>query len=626
MDAELEKLVESEKLTTKAAAQLERLRPGSFCLHKSWGFGRVAEWNLLLNQILIDFKTKPKHPMQLAYAAENLTPIPPEHFLARKATDPNAIKTLLKSDPAAVVRNILEGFNGKATLTQISEMLVGDLFTEAEWKRWWTSAKKAMKASGYFLVPTKKSEAIALRAEPVSRGEELLTFFNQTRQPKEQAAALDQIIKFHHEFEDPKMQLQPIVEKIESTAAQNQKLHSPLTFELVLGRDDLLQRCAGLQMSRPDLTLERLISEEEARLTTILAKLPSAKERRVLQALPRALGDRWTTRAWQMMMSNNPRLVAQIPKIFIENGKIDELRMFMERAVREHSATSEMMVWLCRERANWPELITPEILPAILSAIERDQHNEASRSSRLRDLLLDDRELISDIFNGADVATARDTMRRLLLTPAFDNLTKRSLMARVIKLYPELESMATGGQPEEKAETLIVSWSSLHKRQTEYEEIVNKKIPENSKEIGVARSYGDLRENFEFKAAKQMQAVLMRRKSELEQALHRARGTDFSNPDTSQVSIGTIVSLRDVDSAQEESYTILGAWDGDPERHIISYQTAIGQALLGKKRGERVTLNTENGTATSEVIAIDPAPVDVARAPAEDQGVALGAG
>jgi transcription elongation factor GreA len=284
------------------------------------------------------------------------------------------------------------------------------------------------------------------------------------------------------------------------------------------------------------------------------------------------------------------------------------------------------MIWLCRERANWPKLVTPEVLPAILSAIERDQHDEASRSSRLRDLLLDDRELISDVFAGADVSVARDIMRRLLLTPVFDGLTKRSLMARMIKLYPELESMATGAQPEEKAESLIVSWSSLHKRREEYEEIVNKKIPENSREIGVARSYGDLRENFEFKAAKQMQAVLMRRKSELEQMLHRARGTDFSNADTSQVSIGTIVTLREVDSGQEEGYTVLGAWDGDPERHIISYQTAIGQSLLGKRNGDRVTLNTDHGTATYEVIEIRAAPVDVAPAPVEDHGVALGAG
>ena len=87
MDAELQKLVDAGKLTSAGAAQLNQLKPGAFCLHKSWGFGRVADWNLLLNQILIDFEKKKGHPMQVQYAAENLTPIPADHFLARKAND-----------------------------------------------------------------------------------------------------------------------------------------------------------------------------------------------------------------------------------------------------------------------------------------------------------------------------------------------------------------------------------------------------------------------------------------------------------------------------------------------------------------------------------------------------------
>src|SRR6185436_19189653 len=116
---------------------------------------------------------------------------------------------------------------------------------------------------------------------------------------------------------------------------------------------------------------------------------------------------------------------------------------------------------------------------------------------------------------------------------------------------------------------------------TEYEDLVKKNIPDNTKEIALARSYGDLSENFEYKAAKQMQAVLVRRRTELEQLLHRARGTAFENPDTSRVSIGTVVKLKEEKSGKKETYTILGAWDGAPEQNIISYQTAIGQALLG---------------------------------------------
>ena len=104
MDAELQKLVDAGKLTPAGAARLNQLKPGAFCLHKSWGFGRVADWNLLLSQILIDFEKKKGHPMQLQYAAENLTPIPAHHFLARKANDLPALKIQLKGDPAAVMR------------------------------------------------------------------------------------------------------------------------------------------------------------------------------------------------------------------------------------------------------------------------------------------------------------------------------------------------------------------------------------------------------------------------------------------------------------------------------------------------------------------------------------------
>ena len=614
MDAELQKLVESGKLTADAAEKLEKLKPGTYCQHKSWGFGRIAEWNPLLNQILIDFKGKKGHPMQLQYAADNLAVIPEGHFLARKASDLAGLKEQIKKDPGAVVRNILEGFGGAATQAQISEMFLSDIFTEAEWKRWWESTKKILKKEGYFQIPAKKSEPIKLRGEKISRADELSASFKQARQPKDQIAALDQIIRFHHEFNEPEKQLQPIVNAIEESAAKNQRLNPALTFELVVARDDLLTRVPELKTTKPDLTLTRLITDEEPRLATILPNLTSAKEKRVLHTLPAALGPRWSERALRLMQERHARMVSQIPKVFVEAGQETELHTALERSIREHSATSEMLFWLCKERNEmWNDLISPDLLAAIMGALERDQHNENVRGTRLRDLLIDDRKLIPEMFRNAETDVARDSMRRLMLTPVFDDLTKRSLLARIIKLYPELEGMITGAQPEEKTEALVVSWSSLHKRKAEYEELIKKKIPENTKEIALARSYGDLSENFEFKAAKQMQAVLMRRKTELERMLLNARGTAFESPDTSRVSIGTVVTLRNADAEnEEETYSILGAWDGNPERNIISYQAAIAQALLGHSLGEIVTLNTEHGSGRFAIVSIEAAPRDEA--------------
>ena len=609
MDAELEKLLEAGKLTTKSAGQLEKLKPGTFCLHKSWGFGRVREWNLLLNQIVIDFATKKSHPMQAQYAAENLMPLAPEHFLVRKSTDIDSMKKLAKENPVALVQNILESLEGSASAQQIGEWLIGDIFTEAEWKRWWESTRKALKASGGFSIPAKKTDPIQIRGEGVSHTDELLAAFNKAKQPKQQIAAVEQIINSYEQFKEPEKQLQPIVVAIENAAARNQKLHPELAFQLIMARDDLLAGIPSLHTTHIGLTLHKMIVEEEKRLSSILPNLPAAKEKRVLQALPAALGTGWTERALRLMEARHGRMVAQIPRILNETGQHAELRTMLERSIREHSATSEMLIWLCGEKKNWDDLITPDLLWAILAALEREQHYATPRASRLLKALVDDRELLGEMFKKVDVGLARDAMRRLQVTPLFDELTKRSLLARMVKVYPELESMIAGAEPQEKA-ALIVSWSSLEKRRAEYEEIVKVKIPENTKEIAIARSYGDLSENFEFKAAKQMQSVLMRRKSELEQMLHDARGTSFENPDTTRVSIGTIVKLRSEATNDEETYTILGAWDGNPDRHIISYQTAIGQALLGHEVGETISLNRDEGTAQFTIASIQPAPSD----------------
>lgn len=611
MDTELEKLVEAGKLTPRAAQQLEKLKPGTFCLHKSWGFGRVSEWNLLLNQIVIDFAGKRSHPMQAEYAAENVTPLAPEHFLARKATDLASIKNLARENPPALVRNILESLDGKATAQQIGEWLVGDVLTETEWKRWWESTKRALKANGVFSVPAKKNDPIQMRGEGVSQADELLDSFNKARQPKEKIAALEQIIKSQQQFKE--QQLQPVIAMIENMTVRDQRIHPEFAFELIIARDDLLARDPSLHSTHVGLTLSKLILEEENRLILILPKMPAAKEKKILQALPSALGPSWTDRALYLMQKSHGRMVAQIPRILNEAGKHGELRMTLERSIREQSATGEMLAWLCSERKSWSELITPDLLGAILAALEREQHNAPGRASKLHRTLIEDRQLLGDIFRNCDVALARDAMRRLQLSPLFDELTKRSLLARMVKVYPELESMITGGQPAlggEKTAALIVSWSSLEKRQAEYEELVKTKIPQNTKEIALARSYGDLSENFEFKAAKQMQSVLMRRKAELEQMLHNARGTSFENADTSRVSIGTIVTVRNAETNGEETYTILGAWDGDPDRHVISYQTAIGQALLGHGIDETVSLNTEHGSAQFRILSIQPAPPD----------------
>src|SRR5207249_299202 len=166
MDAEIEKAVEAGKLTARAGHIIQSLQPGTFCLHKSWGFGRVESVNFLLNQMTIDFKSKKGHTMQLQYAAESLEPLGPEHILSRKAVDSAALKTLAKDNPIELVRVALTSFGGKATQDQLAHALAPEVLNEAEFKRWWENTKKALKRDGHFAVPGKKSDPIELRAAP----------------------------------------------------------------------------------------------------------------------------------------------------------------------------------------------------------------------------------------------------------------------------------------------------------------------------------------------------------------------------------------------------------------------------------------------------------------------------
>jgi transcription elongation factor GreA len=613
MDADLQAMVDAGKLDSKAAAALEKLKPNTFCLHKSWGFGRVNTWNLFLNQIVVDFHSKKNHPMQLRYAAETLQPLADQHIFVRRVNEPEALRALAEKEIPKLIELVLDSFGAKVTQDQIQRALSPDIVPEEEFKKWWDNAKKALRKDGRFSVPAKRTESITLRDKSVSLLDELVQSFQKSRQLREQLNFLDQIVKNLDNELGKDTDLQTVVAQIEEMAARNLRLNPSQALELVIFRDELCTRIPNLK--KGSLSLSDLLKEHENRLGEVVSQVASNKQRRVLIELPQVFPEDWVSRLLNVLQTAGFRIVGEIARILVERGETDELRQSLSRAIKEHSISSDALYWLCKERGAGVlgDLLDFELMTSILSALERDQFKENRRGSKLQDLLLDDKELMADIMIDTPSAQARDVMRRMMLTPAFEELNKRSLMARMIKVHPELQSMLSG-ESEEKAEALVVSWSSLQKRKEEYDDLISKRIPENTKEIALARSYGDLRENFEYKAAKEMQTVLMRRKAELEQMLERARGSNFENADTSQVSIGTKATVIDCESGETIEYKILGAWDSAPEQQIISYKTAIGQALLGKRIGDSTELPTETGSRQVEIVSIEACAIPESRA------------
>ena len=122
--------------------------------------------------------------------------------------------------------------------------------------------------------------------------------------------------------------------------------------------------------------------------------------------------------------------------------------------------------------------------------------------------------------------------------------------------------------------------------------------------IAEARSHGDLSENAEYDAAKNEQAFMEQEIKEIAEKLRNAEIIDESNLDSKTVSIGSIVKLQDMELDEKVEIKIVGSSEADIMNNKISNESPIGQALIGKKKGAVVDVNTPSGVLKYKIISI----------------------
>jgi transcription elongation factor GreA len=558
MREEFEKLAATGKIEGKHVDALTQLVDGGCCSHRSWGFGKIKAVDTVFARFTIDFTSKAGHTMDLSFAAEQLKPIPKDHILARKAADLDAVRHLA-AHHIDLMKMVLNSFGGKASADQIQSVLVPDVIAD-DYKKWWETAKREMKKDGHFTVPSKKTEMVTYQAQETSLKDRFLSDFRAAKGLKARVAVVSEIIKLISDLKEKAEVANEIIAALNPDIATHQRTQPAVALEAVFARDEL-QQAAGLQPAAGDMTAAQVWGQEGVRFSTLLENVTTAKQHRALESYKAAYPEIWPETLRNALNGVPAKLAKEIASLLINNGKLNLLKETLSKFINQHSASSELLLWFAKERTeDFVDILGPEVFRAMLTAMERDQFNE--KRSNLT--------------------------RALKLSPVFDDMDKRSLLARLVKAHPAVQSLVSGEQSAKQDTALIVTWESLERRRKEYEELVQKKIPANSKEIAIARSYGDLRENHEYKAAKEMQKVLLRMKDDLEAALNRARGNDLLNVSTDVVAPGTIVEITDLTSGKRETFTILGAWDSDPDNGVISYLTPVAQALINHKVGDEV--------------------------------------
>ena len=601
LQGEFKRLVLEGKLDPKLTDDLSELVNGGFCTHRSWGFGKITRVDTLLAKITIDFQSKPNHVMDLSFAAKILNPLSADHILARKASDLSGLKRMGALDHLQLIKLVLMSYGGQANVSQIQEALVPDVI-DADWKKWWADAKKEMKVDGHFQLPVKKSEPLIYHAQELSAHDQLMSNLRDSKGLKAQLAAANEIFKGIGDIDNKNEVLSEIIDVLNLAIKNHINIKPSLSLEAILFRD-FIRIDTELLPNDDELTASSVFNKTKD-LAAVIEGLSAAKQKLALDAFCLSNSETWVDIYLELLNSSGLRLVGELANMLIDAGHFDRFKDHLEQLISKHEANTDLMLWLGKNRSDsFADILGPEVFRAMMAAIEQDRFNE-KKTSKLNDFIMADQDLVTDLIGSADVEVVEDLVRAVQATICFDDLDKRSIFGRIVKAYPSIQSMISGDKSKED-NLLIVSWDSLERRKNEYEALVKKKIPANSKEIAIARSYGDLKENHEFKAAKEMQKVLMARKGELEIDLTRARGTDFSDASVDKVSVGNKLGVTNLDSGKDEVFILLGAWDGDPEKFILSYLTPLGQAFLGKKPGEESEFEVDNNIRKYRVNTIE---------------------
>lgn len=573
-----------------AQAKLESMQVGAYCVHRSWGFGQITAFDEATGRLTIDFEGKPGHHMDPSFCVGTMEVLPSNHLLVRKQTEPEVITKLIAEDPAQLVIEALQAYpNNAATAIEI-EITLAQVLGEAKFKKWWSTAKKAIAKDPRLTIPVKKTECYVIRETPVSAEDEILESFNGTRSARRRIKLAEELLANPDKVAD----LAPVLDALAEAVKDSNQLSPSERLTGAAVRDDLARKLGrdptDFQPSQCDLIAnprdvinlaETIPVQFQSRFLALVKETHVIEHREIIFTLLKTSQGKFTTECINFLL---------------ENGYSDDLAAAFKRWQIEQNLRAPVLLWIVKNRHSKKfnkllgDLVSPRLLSSIFFAIDYEALQAASaRRIPLGEILSDDPDLIGDLLSAADAETARDLANTLLLNQGFEDLTKKSLLARFIKLFPSIQSLVAG-EAEDKDEQLLVSRQSYERKREEYETIVSKKIPENSKAIATAREHGDLKENSEYKMAKQDQQILMAQKSQLERELAQGRITDFSEATSEQVSVGTLVEVEAVSTGKATRYTILGAWDSVPEQNIIAYKTPLGLALLGRKPGDQVTV------------------------------------
>ena len=154
---------------------------------------------------------------------------------------------------------------------------------------------------------------------------------------------------------------------------------------------------------------------------------------------------------------------------------------------------------------------------------------------------------------------------------------------------------------------LLINFDKIPENlKSELEDLKNVQRPKVVEAIAEARSHGDLKENAEYHAAKEQQALIESRVVAINDLIARANVIDVTKIENNgKVIFGSTVKLQDLENDKQINYKLVGQDEADIKKNLIFFKSPIGKALVGKDKGEMVTVNTPSGEKNFEILDVE---------------------
>lgn len=565
------------------------MHKGNFVFHTGgWGVGEIMEVSFLREQLSLEFDyVAGRKDLSFQNAFKNLLPIPKDHFLARRFGDPDALEAFARENPTEVIKMLLKDL-GPKTAAEIKEELCELVIPVEEWTKWWQSTRAKVKKETSLEVPGDLRDPFRLRDVEIGHEERL----QRALEKKPDLNTLIQLVySFLRDFpttlknDEFKTSLQGKLAEALSMGGVSEAQELQLRFFL----EDL-----SPQNEHPEISkLIKKFVNVDAVINEI--QVIAFKKRALVQV--RSEREDWVDLFFDLFLKvdQNP-LRDYILTELMDAGKESELSEKLKILLEHPGKYPQSLLWYFKKvmsKAKVPMSDQKgknkffEAFLILLSIMDRSGPSNRDMVKKMLAFLTNGRyAIVRKIFQNASIEEVQEFLLLATKCHCFTDHDIKIFHSLGEVVHPSLSKMRKKYAEEEPEEEVI--WTTeqgLQKIKARIEEIATVETVENAKEIEVARSHGDLRENSEFKFALERRDRLQGELKLLSDQVNKAQVIIKDNVSTDAVGVGVIVECED-NKGKSVSYTLLGPWDANTDENILSFQSKLAQDMKGLKVGD----------------------------------------